>query len=89
MGAPTGEGAELDLNDIDESQHEKGTATNRTDAGDEHAQTESGAVDVGEELDSEGVVERGGAGEANGLLEGEGDEAGEEEGAEGVDVEGD
>jgi len=41
---------------------------------------------VGEQLDGE--VEIGGASEADGLLEGEGDKAGEKEGAEGVDVEG-
>lgn len=42
---------------------------------------------MGEELD--GKVEIGGARKADGLLEGEGNEAGEEEGAEGVDMEGD
>ncbi|KAF7831002.1 hypothetical protein G2W53_013335 [Senna tora] len=87
VGAATGQRAELDLNNIDQSHHEEATPTDGTDAGDEHAEAEGGFVNLGEELDGE--VEIGGAREADGLLESEGDEAGEEEGAEGVNVEGD
>lgn len=90
MWASAGEGSELDLRHVDEREHEEGAAGDGSDAGDEHAEAEGGAVDVRDEVvDDGGVVEGGGAGEADGLLEGEGDEAGEEEGAERVDVEGD
>lgn len=86
MRAATRESAKLDLSHIDQSHHEEATATNRANARYKHAKAEGSFIDMGEELDV--VVEGGGGGEAEGLLEGQGDEAGEEEGAEGEDVEG-
>lgn len=90
MRASAGKRSKLDLSDIDEREHEEGAAEDGSNGGDEHSDAEGGAVDVHDEVfDDGGVVEGGGAGEADGLLEREGDETGEEEGAEGVDVEGD
>lgn len=87
MGAATGEGAELDLNDIDQSHHQEATAHDGAGAGDEHTKAEGGFVDLSEELNVEGEI--GGARETDGLFESEGDETGEEERTEGVDMEGD
>ncbi|QHO59029.1 uncharacterized protein DS421_3g95610 [Arachis hypogaea] len=94
VGAAAGECSKLDLDNVDECKHKEGASNNRAGAGDEHASAESGAVDAsGDELNGGGVVDGEVVvvvtGKADGLLEGEGDEAGEEEGAERVDVEGD
>lgn len=88
--ASAGKRSKLDLRDVDERKHEEGAAEDGSHSGDEHSDAEGAAVDVRDEVfDGGGVVERGGAGEANGLLERKCDKAGEEKGAEGVDVEGD
>ncbi|CAB4270860.1 unnamed protein product [Prunus armeniaca] len=85
VGAPATQSPELDLHHVDESQHQEHAPANRTRTRDEHPDPEGGAVDPGEEL---GRVVGRGSGDPDGLLEGDGDEAGEEEGAEGVHVEG-
>ncbi|PON56525.1 LOW QUALITY PROTEIN: hypothetical protein PanWU01x14_180930 [Parasponia andersonii] len=84
--AATTEGPELDLDDVDQSQHEESAAADGADAGDEHPDPEDGPVDPAEEP---GRVVGGAPADPNPLLEPDGDQAGEEEGAEGVDVEGD
>lgn len=84
MVTSTGQSAELDLDHIDERQHEKDAAANGAQARDEHPGAEERAVDPGENL---GGVVGGDPGEADPLLEAQCDEAGEEEGAEGVHVE--
>ncbi|KAK9913649.1 hypothetical protein M0R45_037459 [Rubus argutus] len=80
----TGQSAELDLDHIDQRQHEKDAAANGAQTRDEHPGAEERAVDPGENLC--GVV-GGDPGEADPLLEAQCDEAGEEEAAEGVHVE--
>lgn len=86
MGAATCQSPELDLDDVDESQHEEDAPRNGAHARDQHSDPEDGFVDPDQEL---GGVEDGAPSDPEGLLEAQGDEAGEEEGAEGVDVEGD
>ncbi|PON87620.1 hypothetical protein TorRG33x02_166130 [Trema orientale] len=84
--AATTEGPELDLDDVDQSQHEESAAADGADAGDEHPDPEDGPVDPAEEPDR---VVGGAPADPDPLLEPDGDEAGEEEGAEGVDMESD
>ena len=86
MEAATANGPKLDLDDIDESEHEETTAADGADAGDEHSDPEDGLVDPAKKPD---WVVSGAPADPNPLLESDGDEAGEEEGAEGVDMEGD
>lgn len=84
MGVSTGQSAELDLDHVDQRQHEKDAAANGAQTRDEHPGAEEGAVDPGENL---GGVVGGDPGEADPLLEAQCDEAREEEGAERVHVE--
>ncbi|GMN41393.1 hypothetical protein TIFTF001_010621 [Ficus carica] len=88
VGAAAAEGAELDLDDVDEGEHEEDAAGDGADAGDEHADTEDGLVDAAEEAAAGAGAAVGAAPDPDGLLDPDGDEAGEEERAEGVHVEG-
>lgn len=84
VGVSTGQSADLDLDHVDQRQHEKDAAANGAQTRDEHPGAEERAVDPGENL---GWVIGGDPGEADPLLEAQCDEAGEEEGAERVHVE--
>ena len=70
MVAAAGECAELDLDDVDQGEHEEDAADDGAEAGDEHAGAEEGAVDARENL---GGMVGGDAGEADPLLEAQGD----------------
>lgn len=87
----TPETPQLDLNHINQRQHQETAPANRSQTGDNHPESERRLVDVvNHGIDpSREVGERGGDVEPHGLFEAQGDEAGEEEGGEGVDVEGD
>lgn len=90
MATPTPQSPQLYLNDIDQSKHQANAAGNRTGSGDQVPDSERSLVDVGEvEGEGENGVVMGAGGEAEGLLQAQSDEAGEEETREGVDVEGD
>lgn len=84
MGAATSQSPELDLDDIDESQHEEDAPGNRTHTRDQHSDPEDGPVDADQKL---GRVVGGAPSNPEGLLDAQSDEAGKEEGAEGVDME--
>ncbi|TKY61469.1 hypothetical protein E2542_SST11320 [Spatholobus suberectus] len=78
---------ELDLCDIDESEHKEAAIGDGADAKDEHADVEGDTIDMSDkELDDSRVIKGcgGGVGKANGVFESDGDKAGEEEGAKGV-----
>ncbi|KAJ7967738.1 hypothetical protein O6P43_011957 [Quillaja saponaria] len=85
MRAPTRQRPKLDLNHIHQCQHQKPASANRTHTGYQHPHPKSRFVNVDQEL--EWVVEGGVSRESNGLFESQGDETGEEEGAERVDME--
>lgn len=76
------EPAELDLDHVDEGQREEAAAQNGTDGGGDDPAAQQCFVDA-----RRGAVV--GADEADGLLEAQRDQAGEEKGGEGQDVEGD
>lgn len=82
---------QLDLNHINQSQHQKHTPANRSQTGDNHPESERRLVNiVNHRIDpSREVKRRGRDVEPHGLFEAQSDEAREEEGGEGVDVEGD
>lgn len=95
MRAPARQRPQLDLNHIDQSQHQEDAPADRTRRGNQVPDPEQVFVDPGQvegevaaEVEGPGEAGRSG-GDPDGLLEAQGDEAGEEEGAEGVDVEGD
>ncbi|KAK8671838.1 hypothetical protein V6N13_038423 [Hibiscus sabdariffa] len=92
MSAPTSQSPDLDLNHINQSQHQKQTTGNRPSTGNHHADPKQRLVNIdvlenlgAAEIDAD--VEGMGFGELDCLLEGQSYEAGEEERAEGVDVE--
>lgn len=82
---PAGEGPELDLNEVDEGEHEEQASTHRTDGADEHSSPKYRLVHMGEDPAClvMSVVAGGGdmvvLGEADGLLESLRHHAGEEE----------
>ena len=86
METPTGQSPELDLHQIHQSHHQEPAPEHRPQPREQHAEPQHRHVHVS-------LVDRHRKSPAlaglDGLLEGERDEAGEEEGAEGVDVEGD
>lgn len=82
-GAAAPEPPELDLDDVNESEHEEAASKDGADGGGKDAGAKQHPVDAR----SPGVA--GLVDEADGLLEAESDEAGEEEGSEGENVEGD
>lgn len=87
LWAPTSQSSKLDLDHIDQSQHQEGAPGHRADTRDQHPNSEDRSVDVGEELNR--WVVAGALGDSDGLLEAHCDKAGEQEAAEGVHVEGD
>lgn len=91
MRTPAPQSPKLDLSYIDESHHQESAPTNRTHCRNQVPDPESVLVDVThvKSEDHEAASLARGFGDPDGLFEAQSNKAGEEEGAEGVDMEAD